>query len=272
MMRMTSRLFFWKRRRNPCYGLLHFSTSSPFPSESPLSSPLYDTFNRFHNYLRMSITEKCSLRCVYCMPSEGVTLTPSSNLMTFNERKRLIHLFASLGMNKIRFTGGEPTINKTLPDLISYCHNLSTIQSIGITTNGLILKSQLPLLVQAGLTHVNISLDTFDPSKYEQISRRDKKGLAMILSSIYAAASIPHISVKINCVLMRDVNYSEICRFIEFSQESGVDVRFIEVMPFDDNQWNPNQLVSYYEALDYLASQVERNLLFLPSHSLLCWR
>lgn len=255
------------RRLSPLLFRLPFSRSITTPSPSS-SSPLLDSFQRFHNYLRMSITEKCNLRCVYCMPLDGVRLTAADKLMTLNERTRLISIFAAHGVNKIRFTGGEPTINKTLPDLIQYCRSLPSIQSIGITTNGLVLKPQLPKLIAAGLTHVNISLDTLDPIKYEQISRRDRKGLAMILSSLYAAAASPNLSVKINCVLMRNLNYSEILQFVEMTRSADIDVRFIEVMPFEDNHWDPQQLVPYFEVLDYLKEQVSLPPTPLPRPSL----
>jgi molybdenum cofactor biosynthesis enzyme MoaA len=211
----------------------------------------------------MSITEKCNLRCIYCMPSDGIKLTPEERLMSLDERKRLISLFASHGVNKIRFTGGEPTINKTLPALIEHCRSLSSIQSVGITTNGLVLKSQLDRLCDAGLTHVNISLDTLQPLKYEQISRRDRKGLSMILSALYDALS-RNLTVKINCVLIRSLNFSEIAQFVELTREAAVDVRFIEVMPFEDNHWDPQQLVPYFEALDSLQAQVCTALLRSP--------
>jgi molybdenum cofactor biosynthesis enzyme MoaA len=244
--------FFRCKRQLPALAPRSLSSS---PTTVPTSLPLTDTFGRFHNYLRMSITEKCNLRCVYCMPSEGVKLTPEERLMTFDERKRLISLFASHGVNKIRFTGGEPTINKTLPALIAHCRSIPSIQSVGITTNGLVLKSQLDRLCEAGLTHVNISLDTLQTNKYQQISRRDGKGLAMILSALYAALS-RNLVVKINCVLMRQINYSEIAQFVELTREAAVDVRFIEVMPFEDNHWEPQQLVPYFEALDHLEALV----------------
>jgi molybdenum cofactor biosynthesis enzyme MoaA len=144
------------------------------------------------------------------MPSDGVKLTPETNLLTLAERKRLISLFASHGVDKIRFTGGEPTINKTLPDLIRYCREIPTIKSVGITTNGLVLQSQLDRLCDAGLTHINISLDTLEPLKFEKISRRDRKGLPMILSALYKALS-KDLSVKVLLLLCSD-SYFLICR------------------------------------------------------------
>jgi molybdenum cofactor biosynthesis enzyme MoaA len=197
------------------------------------------------------------------MPLDGVKLTPNESLLTFEERKRLISIFSQYGVNKIRFTGGEPTINKTLPDLVRHCRSIPTMKSVGITTNGILLKNQLDRLCDAGLTHVNISLDSLDPDKFAQISRRDRKGLAVVLSSIYAAAS-RNLSVKVNCVLMRHLNYNEIASFVRLGEESGVDIRFIELMPFDENKWDPKDLVPYYEAIDHLQThQVWKSCIYI---------
>ena len=150
---------------------------------------LQDSFGRFHNYLRMSLTEKCNLRCVYCMPLEGVPLTPSEDQLTLEERMRTIQIFTRLGMNKIRFTGGEPTVSNQLQELITYSRAQSNIQSIGITTNAIILHRQLDNLVKAGLNSINISLDSLQPDVFERITRRDKRNLFRVLSSVYESIS-----------------------------------------------------------------------------------
>lgn len=218
------------------------------------NSPLTDTFGRFHNYLRISVTERCNLRCTYCMPEQGIDLTPSDDLMSIDEMKRVVSVFTDLGVDKIRLTGGEPTVNKKLPELISYARSIPTVKSIGITTNGIVVKSQLSKLVEAGLTHINISLDTLVPEKFESISRRDKRWLARVLSAVYAAIDAGLV-VKINCVLIRGVNDDEIKDFVELSKEAPVNVRFIELMPFDDNKWDDKKLVTYFEAMDVLKRQ-----------------
>jgi GTP 3',8-cyclase / cyclic pyranopterin monophosphate synthase len=128
------------------------------------------------------------------------------------------------------------------------------VRSIGITTNGIVVKSQLAKLVAAGLTHINISLDTLVPEKFEAISRRDKKWLARVLSAVYAAVDMGLV-VKVNCVLIRGVNNDEMKDFVELSRESPVNVRFIELMPFDDNKWDDKKLVTYFEAMDVLKQQ-----------------
>jgi cyclic pyranopterin phosphate synthase len=214
---------------------------------------LTDTFGRFHNYLRISLTEKCNLRCAYCMPEEGVHLTPKAHLMTLPERKRLISLFASLGVTKLRFTGGEPTISKDLEELIRHGTSCG-IKSIGITSNGIILKERLDGLINAGMTSVNISLDTLVDTKFAQITRRDKKNIYRVLSSVYTAVS-KGLPVKINCVLMRGFNDDEFAQFVDLTKAVNVDVRFIELMPFDGNAWKPESFISYIEVVDRLKNE-----------------
>lgn len=153
-----------------------------------------------------------------------------------------------------RLTGGEPTVNKKLPELISFIRSIPTVKSIGITTNGIVVKSQLEKLVEAGLTHINISLDTLVPEKFESISRRDKRWLARVLAAVYASVDAGLV-VKINCVLIRGVNDDEIKDFVELSKESRVNVRFIELMPFDDNKWDDKKLITYFETMDVLKEQ-----------------
>lgn len=227
---------------------------------------LTDTFGRFHNYLRISLTEKCNLRCAYCMPEEGVHLTPKSHLMTLPERKRLISLFASLGVNKLRFTGGEPTISKDLEELIQH-GNKCGMKLIGITSNGIILKERLDGLIKAGMTSVNISLDTLVDTKFATITRRDKKNIYRVLSSVYTAVS-KGLPVKINCVLMRGFNDDELAQFVNLTKAVNVDVRFIELMPFDGNSWKPESFISYMEVIDRLKTE-HVSVLFVCTRGLL---
>jgi len=157
---------------------------------------LEDNHGRFHNYLRISLTEKCNLRCVYCMPLEGVKLTNSNDLLNLEEHQRILKIFASLGVTKIRFTGGEPTTSKYLLNLIECAHQIPAIKSIGITTNGIMLKHNLANFVRCGLTHVNISLDTLVPEVFQSIVRRDGRSIYSVLSAIYE--SVAHgIHVKV---------------------------------------------------------------------------
>lgn len=217
--------------------------------------PLVDNFARKHTYLRISLTEKCNLRCTYCMPEHGVQLTPREHLMTLDERKRAIDLFCNLGVNKIRFTGGEPTVSNQLLPLVAFARQ--RVDSVAITSNGIMLKDQLRNLVEAGLTSVNVSLDTLSESKFHRITRRDGLLLNKVLSSIYGAVALG-LHVKINCVIMRGVNDDEIEKFVQLTRDTNVDCRFIELMPFDGNEWNPKQFVSYTEVVDRLREEQVR--------------
>lgn len=206
----------------------------------------------------MSVTERCNLRCTYCMPKDGITLTPEDKILSLEDQKRTIGLFASLGVNKLRFSGGEPTVYKGLTELIGYSRSIPTIKSIGITTNGIKLggiASNMETLRDAGLTHANISLDTLQPEKFERISRRDKRGLVRVFQAIEKGIKFG-VRIKINCVLMRGTNDMEIAQFVELAKTLPIDIRFIEVMPFDDNKWSSKTMVSYFEAIDMLKQQV----------------
>lgn len=226
---------------------------SSINSHQTKSIALKDSHNRFHNYLRISLTEKCNLRCVYCMPEHGVSLTPSDKLLSLEERKKLISVFAHLGVTKLRFTGGEPTVSNQLRALIEHSRHQS-ISSIGITSNGIMLAEQLPKLVDAGLNSVNVSLDTLSAPKFASITRRDGKLINKVLSSIFLSMS-KDIPVKVNCVVTRGINDMEIAEFVKFSQHYNVSIRFIELMPFDGNAWDSKQFVSYVEMLDRLKNE-----------------
>lgn len=214
-----------------------------------MSRVLKDTFGRLHNYLRVSLTERCNLRCVYCMPEHGVTLTPPASLLTSEELRRLIHLFASLGVNKVRLTGGEPTVRK---DIVEVCRMISTtpgIKTVAMTTNGIVLHRYLPDLIGAGLTGINISLDTLQDDRFTLMTRRH--GHQRVLDVIkMAEVSGAFPVVKINCVVMKGVNDDEICDFAEMTRGRNLEVRFIEFMPFDDNHWERKKVVPFMEMMD----------------------
>ena len=162
--------------------------------DSPVSDMLIDSFGRLHTYLRISLTERCNLRCHYCMPAEGVELTPSPQLLSPNEIVRLANLFVSSGVEKIRLTGGEPTIRKDIEDICLQLSNLKGLKTLAITTNGITLAKKLPKLKECGLTSVNISLDTLVPAKFEFITRR--KGHERVMESINSAVDLEYNPVK----------------------------------------------------------------------------
>ncbi|KAJ3120899.1 Molybdenum cofactor synthesis protein 1 [Nowakowskiella sp. JEL0407] len=215
---------------------------------------LSDNFNRSHTYLRISLTERCNLRCTYCMPEEGIELTPNSQLLTAEEIVRLAKLFVLHGVTKIKLTGGEPTVRKDLIDIVGALNELRTLglKHIGITTNGIALKRKLPKLLEYGLDGVNISLDTLDKFKFELMTRR--KGFENVMDSISDACSMPFNSVKLNAVVIRGVNDSEIHQFVEMTKDKNLYVRFIEYMPFDGNKWNKDKFVPYKEMLEGISN------------------
>ncbi|KAI9116391.1 hypothetical protein K1719_012558 [Acacia pycnantha] len=206
-----------------------------------------------HTYLRISLTERCNLRCHYCMPEEGVELTPSPKLLTTTEIMQLANLFVSSGVNKIRLTGGEPTVRKDIEDICWELSNLKGLKTLAMTTNGIALARKLPKLKECGLTSVNISLDTLVPAKFEFMTRR--KGHEKVMASINTAIDLGYNPVKVNCVVMRGLNDDEICDFVELTRGKPINIRFIEFMPFDGNVWNVKKLVPYAEMMDIVGKR-----------------
>uniref|UniRef100_A0AC35TI44 GTP 3',8-cyclase n=1 Tax=Rhabditophanes sp. KR3021 TaxID=114890 RepID=A0AC35TI44_9BILA len=223
------------------------------------SSTLVDSFGRHHNYLRISLTEKCNLRCTYCMPEEGVPLSPRKDILTNDEIVKLVTLFREEGVNKIRLTGGEPTLRKDLVQLVKDINSVGGIESIGITTNGIVFNRYAEDLVKAGLTHVNISLDTLDPNKYAILSRRN--GFEKVIKNIEFSRSL-FKTVKINNVVMRGINDNEVVDFVRMTRDKNLDVRFIEWMPFGGNNFNSKKMVSYKESLAKIDEEIApRNII-----------
>ncbi|OIW05362.1 hypothetical protein TanjilG_28827 [Lupinus angustifolius] len=224
------------------------SLSEDQPKDNSVSDMLVDSFGRLHTYLRISLTERCNLRCQYCMPEDGVELTPRPQLLTKAEILRVANLFVSGGVNKIRLTGGEPTVRKDIEDICLELSNLKGLRTLSMTTNGIALARKLPKLKECGLTSVNISLDTLIPAKFELLTRR--RGHEKVMDSINAAIDLGFNPVKVNCVVMRGFNDDEICDFVELTREKPINIRFIEFMPFDGNVWNVKKLVPYTEMMD----------------------
>ena len=224
-----------------------------FPDAKPFSSFLTDSFSRQHDYLRISVTERCNLRCTYCMPEEGVPLSPPSHLLTTPEIVYLSTLFISQGVTKIRLTGGEPTIRKDIVPLMQQIGDLRSrgLRELCLTTNGIALHRKLDAMAEAGLTGVNLSLDTLDPFQFQIMTRR--KGFDAVIRSIDRILDMNRlgagIKLKINCVVMRGINEREIIPFVEMGREKDIEVRFIEYMPFDGNKWSQGKMLGYKEML-----------------------
>jgi len=223
------------------------------PGPAPFSSFLTDTFSRQHTYLRISVTERCNLRCLYCMPEEGVPLSPPDHLLTTPEIVYLSSLFVSQGVNKIRLTGGEPTVRKDIVELMKQIGQLRSegLKELCLTTNGISLHRKLDSMVESGLTAVNLSLDTLDPFQFTLMTRRN--GHEAVMRSINRILEMNKlgagIKLKINCVVMRGMNEREILPFVELGRENDLEVRFIEYMPFDGNKWSKGKMISFKEML-----------------------
>lgn len=229
------------------------------PNPKPFSSFLTDNYSREHNYLRISVTERCNLRCLYCMPEEGIQLSPPEHNLTTPEIVYLSELFVKQGVNKIRLTGGEPTVRK---DIVSLMQQIGQLRSLGlkelcITTNGISLHRKLDSMVESGLTGVNLSLDTLDPFQFTLMTRRN--GYDAVMKSVNRILEMNKlgagIKLKINCVVMKGLNEREVIPFVELGKEKDIEVRFIEYMPFDGNKWSENKMVPFKEMLALIRSK-----------------
>jgi cyclic pyranopterin phosphate synthase len=211
------------------------------------SRPLVDPFQRTVRDLRISVTDRCNLRCQYCMPAEGLAWLPRSELLSFEEIERVARVCVTrFGFGAIRITGGEPTVRAHLPVLVAKLAALGV--DLSMTTNGVSLGLLAADLRQAGLARVNISLDTLRPERFEQLTRRDD--LHRVLDGIDAALAAGFDPVKLNCVLMRGVNDDEVVDLAAFARERGAQLRFIEFMPLDGpGEWTMDQVVGLEEVV-----------------------
>ncbi|HTU70619.1 MAG TPA: GTP 3',8-cyclase MoaA [Candidatus Baltobacteraceae bacterium] len=217
---------------------------------------LADAFNRPITYLRVSVTDKCNLRCVYCMPESGLPWLRRDELLSYEEIVEIVRAAAQAGVRTIRLTGGEPLVRRDLHRLIAGIDAIEGIEDIALSTNAVLLEEQLDALLAAGLRRVNISLDTLRPDRFERIARRP--GLDSVLRGVDAAIAANLAPVKLNCVVMRGENDDEIAAFAALTRERAVYVRFIEVMPVHENlELQRDQYVSSDEILERVAA-VER--------------
>ena len=207
------------------------------------NSTITDRFGRVFNYLRIAINESCNLRCIYCMPEEGILFQEKDRLLDKNEICKIIKVMSELGVSKIRFTGGEPLLRKDLLDLIQYTYQETDISSIHLTTNGVLLPKYINQLVKAGLNGINISLDTLNKEKFKKITRREE--LENVLEGLDLAICSGIKSIKVNMVVMKGFNNDEITDFVELTKNNDITVRFIELMPFDSHQiWKTGKFYS----------------------------
>ena len=205
---------------------------------------LTDTHQRQHNYLRISLTERCNLRCSYCMPLEGVQLSPAKHLMNANEIYSIAKIFVNLGVNKIRLTGGEPLVRKDFSRILERLSSLNV--DLSITTNAVSIDRYLIQLKKAQVETINVSLDTLDADKYQKITFRNY--FNRVYQNILTLIS-EGFKVKINAVLMRGINEDEILNFIKLTENLPIVFRFIEFMPFNGNQWRREKIISFNEIM-----------------------
>lgn len=203
-----------------------------------------DSFGRNHTYLRISLTERCNLRCTYCMPEEGVLLSPKSSIMTYDEIYAIAKTFVDNGVTKIRLTGGEPLIRKDIPVILKKLATLPV--ELAITTNAIIVDRFIDTFKTCGIQHINVSLDSLKKERFAQITRRDYfekvfKNIRLLVNSDF--------NVKVNTVLIKGFNDDEIIDFVQFTKDLPLALRFIEFMPFEGNKWNIKKMVSYAEVM-----------------------
>jgi cyclic pyranopterin phosphate synthase len=217
------------------------------------AGPLIDTFGRVHNNLRISVTDRCNLRCTYCMPEE-VVFMEKHELLTFEEISRFVAIVAPLGIDKIRLTGGEPLLRRDLPRLVAMLCNIPGIKDVGLTTNGILLAHLAKPLFDAGLRRINISLDTLDPQRFRRLTRRD--GLDKVLEGIMAAKKAGFNPVKINAVSIRGITEYEVFPLACFAREHGLEMRFIEYMPIGADHWERDKVYFAHEILEQLEKKI----------------
>ncbi len=235
-----------------------------------MSEPLVDRFGRIHRSLRISVTDRCNIRCQYCMSEGPIRFLQKSRLLSFEQIAQFVAITAPFGLSRIRLTGGEPLVRSELHKLVRLLKAIPQVQEIALTTNGILLADQIDDLLAAGLDRVNISLDTLREENFQRISRRD--GIAEVIKGIEAAISRGMLP-RLNALILRDINFSEAADLVNFALERQLSIRFIEFMPLDqDRKWEAEQVVSGAELRSVLEQHfgalvpIEREREAQPAH------
>jgi GTP 3',8-cyclase len=206
------------------------------------TAPLIDTYGRVHTNLRISVTDRCNVRCFYCMPEEGVKFVPRGEILAFEEIERIARIAVGLGIDKIRVTGGEPLVRKDLPVLVARLNSIPGLRDLALTTNGVQLAELAKPLYEAGLRRINVHLDTLDRARFLQITRRDD--LDKVLAGIAAAQRLGFGPIKLNAVAVKNLVEPDIVPLTRFARENGFEARFIEFMPLDAQQlWDRGKVL-----------------------------
>ncbi len=204
--------------------------------------PIVDSFGRVHTNLRISVTDRCNIRCFYCMPNENVQFKPRHELLTFEEIERFVGVVARMGVNKLRLTGGEPLVRTDLHRLVEKLVVIPGIRDVALTTNGILLAEQAAALRTAGLRRVNISLDAMSEATFQRISRRE--GLERVFEGIFAAKRVGFERIRLNAVAIRGITENEIVPLGQFARDHDFELRFIEFMPLDaEGNWQMDQVL-----------------------------
>ncbi len=222
---------------------------------TPGAAPLLDDYGRIHDNLRVSVTDRCNIRCFYCMPESGAEFRPRGEILDFEEIERVARVAAGLGVTKIRVTGGEPLVRRDLAVLIRRLAAIPGIQDLALTTNGVLLAEQAPELYEAGLRRLNVHLDTLDRERFRQITRRDE--LPRVLEGIEAARRAGFAPIKINAVAVKNLVEPDVVPLAQFGRENGIEIRYIEFMPLDAQQlWDRGKVLLASDILDMLAREI----------------
>lgn len=225
------------------------------PREIETARTLTDRFERVHTYLRISVTDRCNLRCAYCMPAEGITYKPKNELLTFEEIERIASTMVKLGVTKIRLTGGEPMVRRDLEQLVERLAKLDGLKTLAMTTNATLLEEKAELLKTLGIKALNISLDTLKKERFLQVTRRDQ--FDTVWSGVQSALKQNFDELKLNVVVMAGFNDDELLDFADFAFNNKINIRFIEFMPFKNNDWNIEKVITYREMMEKISSRYE---------------
>jgi len=220
-----------------------------------VSQPLVDGFARVHDSLRISVTDRCNIRCFYCMPEEGVQFMDRSEILRFEEIERFVRVAANLGVTKLRITGGEPLVRRDLPALIERLASIPGIRDLALTTNAVLLEQHAQALYDAGLRRLNIHLDTLDRERFRQITRRDD--LPRVLAGIEAARRIGFARIKINIVAVKNLSEPDVVPMGRFCREYGFEPWYIEFMPLDAQElWDRSKVLTAAEIIETLSREI----------------
>jgi GTP 3',8-cyclase len=218
-------------------------------------TPLVDNFGRLHDSLRLSVTDRCNIRCFYCMPETDVKFQPREQILTFEEIERFVKIAAGMGIRKLRLTGGEPLVRKDLAKLVRKLAAINGIEDLALTTNGVLLGDQAQELYDAGLRRLNVHLDTLDRERFKKITRRDE--LNKVLDAIERCREIGYGPIKINAVAVKNLVEADIVPLARYGRERGIEIRYIEFMPLDSqNLWDRGRVLLADEMIAMLEREI----------------